>query len=350
MTTGLAIGKFWPPHAGHQLVIDSLWERCERVAVIVCASTGQIPSGGDRAIWLQAVYPHAEVVVVDDLCAWHHPEDCYEACSELWADRIGSLGIGPIDLVATSEAYGERWAGLIGTDHLRIDPERSRIPISSTAIRSDLGGTWKYLHPAVRMGLTRRVVVLGAESTGTSTLAADLAGALGVPFTGEAGRTVSWELYAGVGDDMEKVRWTEEIFWDVVNKQVALEHYALNSAADRLPGEVGPWVVCDTDTLATVAWWERYLGTDSGTLQRFASVRLADLYLLTDPTNVAFDESDPLRDGVAIRLGMHARLVELLEASRCPWRLMVGDRSERLSAAIEVVKAHEYSNPRWVHH
>jgi HTH-type transcriptional repressor of NAD biosynthesis genes len=350
MSTGLVVGKFWPPHMGHHLLLDTLADRCERVVCVVCAPHGQVPSGGDRAVWLQSAHPLVEVVVVDDFCAWHHPEPCEVACSAKWAERVTRLSVGPIDVVATSESYGDRFAGLLGAEHLSVDPERVTVPISSTAIRDDLAAHWGYLHRATRHGLTRRVVVLGAESTGTSTLARDLAREIDVPLTAEVGRTVSWELFAQAGNDMSKVEWTEASFWRIVDRQIALEHWALDSVADRAPGPLGPWLVADTDTLATVAWWERYLGTDAGALSRFAGARLADAYLLTDPEGVDFDDSDPLRDGASIRHAMHARLRELVVAAGRPWTLVSGPPNARLAAAVEFVHNFERAHPRWVHH
>lgn len=350
MTVGLAIGKFWPPHAGHHFLINELARRCTRVFVVVCEAVGQVPSGRSRATWLQAVHPPHEVVVVEDFCSWHHPRECEIACSARWAERISDLGVGKIDLVASSESYGSRFAELLGAQHLSVDPERARVPVSSTRIRADLVGTWRHLHRAVRVGLTRRLVVLGAESSGTTTLVGDLAAHLGLPSTGEAGRTVSWELFARADNEMTDAEWTREVFWGIVNQQIFLEHRALDVAADVLPGELGPWIVGDTDTLATVAWWERYLGSDSGPLRAFASVRHADLYLLTDPDGVEFDDSDPLRDGRAVRLAMHSRFRDLVEESGRPWRLVTGDRAQRVQSALEAMKEHETQFPRWKHH
>ncbi|NEE33240.1 AAA family ATPase, partial [Streptomyces sp. SID7982] len=46
---------------------------------------------------------------------------------------------------------------------------------SGTAVRKDPVGCWDFLQPPVRAALARRVVILGAESTGTTTLARALA-------------------------------------------------------------------------------------------------------------------------------------------------------------------------------
>jgi len=347
--TGLIAGKFWPPHFGHHFAINTLQGRCERAVVLVCATATQNPGGRARALWIQAAHPGAEVVVVDDFCAEHHPDACRPACSLRWAERVGQLGLGKIDIVASSERYGSAFAECLGAMHVAVDPERTQFPLSSSAVRADLSARWNDLHLATRMGLVRRLVILGAESTGTSTLASSVSVELGVPLAAEAGRTVSWELFAAAGS-MEDLEWDAGVFWSIVGSQIALESQALGAAASSVPGRHGPWIVCDTDTLATVAWWERYLGSDSRQLEAFSRARLGDLYLLTDPKGVQFDDSDPLRDGRSIRLRMHERFMELLESSGRPWRLVTGSPTERLEQAMDAISVHEQVEPRWVHH
>lgn len=343
---GLAAGKFWPPHNGHHAMIEHLAQLCDRPMVLVCATPTQVPSGLERALWLQQVHPTAEVVVCDDFCDWHFPADCGEECSREWADRVDELGLGSIDVVVSSESYGERFAGLLGARHVEFDPERHAHPLSGTAVRESLDTGWSGLHPVTRAGLYRRVVVLGAESTGTTTLVNDLVDAFGFPCTPEVGRTVSWQLYAQAGD-MRSVAWTERDFWTIVDAQARAEVMALLDAPYTAPGRLGPWLVCDTDTLATVAWWERYLSTPSTPLLEFASARLADVYVLTSPDGVEFDESDPTRDGRHVRRSMHERLSELVRLSGRPHLTVVGGRSSRVAQVEAALLGHESRFPRF---
>ena len=100
----------------------------------------------------------------------------------------------PVDVVFTSDAYGAELARRLGR-HLgagRPGPARRR---RSPAARS--GPTrpryWWALPAAVRAWFVRRVVVLGAESTGTTTLAEDLTAHFGLPTVAEFGREWSAE-------------------------------------------------------------------------------------------------------------------------------------------------------------
>jgi nicotinamide riboside kinase len=210
---------------------------------------------------------------------------------------------------------------------------------------------WSHLHPVVRAGLYRRIAVLGAESTGTSTLSQDLSAALQAPLAAEAGRTVSWELYAAAGD-MDQVDWQKGDFWSIIDQQIRFEHDAIwanvlkNSSWDP---EIGPVLICDTDTLATVAWWERYLETDSAAPAGLASQRLADIYIVTSPEDVDFDSTDPTRDGQAIRLAMHDRFLDLVANCGQPWIEVRGAPEDRLNQALSFLNTVESEHPRFLH-
>lgn len=345
---GLVVGKFWPPHVGHGRVLDAVAAQCDRLFIVVCGVEGQEPSGRERMWWLQSWYPGAEVVLTDDLCAWHHPDSCPPACTELWAHRLDALGISPVEVVGAGEDYGEAFAAALGARLVHLERFEGEV-ISGTMVRHDLSRYWRSLPGVVRAGLYRRVVMVGAESTGTTTLTVDMARRLGLPSTAEAGRTMSWALLTDAGS-MDAVEWDESHFWTLIERQMRFELEAIWNRIDLPPGPLGPWLVCDTDTLATVAWWERYLRRPAGPVHALAHGRLADLYVLTSPDGVAMDESDPLRDGAAIRLSMHERLRELVVDSGREFIEVRGGPGERVAQVVAALEQFERDNQRWVHH
>lgn len=91
-----------------------------------------------------------------------------------------------------------------------------------------------------------RVVVLGAESTGSTTLA-DLARHYGVPLVPEFGRTWTEVRPGGLA-----APWHSAEFDLVAIEQTRQEVEAMR----RSPR---PLVVSDTDVLATSVWHERYM-------------------------------------------------------------------------------------------
>ena len=167
MTRGLVIGKFYPPHRGHQFLIEAALSQVDRLDVLICVRPDQTISGELRKQWLQEIHPTACVRAIDD------PGE--DDNSELWAKyTVRILGSAP-DVVFTSEDYGEAYAHFLGCRHVLVDRERTHVPVSARAIRMDPLSYWEYLEPCVRAHFAKRVSVLGAESTGTTTLARHLA-------------------------------------------------------------------------------------------------------------------------------------------------------------------------------
>jgi len=277
------------------------------------------------------------VHVVPDICGWHVPHPCPPRCSAAWADHLRSLGRGGWDVVATSESYGARFAAELGAAHVACDPQRQAVPCRARDIRGDLATGWRWLHPVVRRGLTRKLVLVGAESSGTSTLARDLARRLGAVLVPEFGRDHSATLAAQAGS-LEGVTWTEADFSAIAAGQERSEAEALDAWAgppEPSFGWEGPWLVCDTDLLATAVWHERYLGRPAPDLAARAGAgpRVPTLYVLTSPEGVAF-EQDGLRDGEHLREWMTGRFREVLAEATAPWIEVRGDPGSRVERVV----------------
>jgi HTH-type transcriptional regulator, transcriptional repressor of NAD biosynthesis genes len=107
---GLVIGKFYPPHCGHKLLIDAAIAQSEQTVVIVCAKPTDSISGELRGEWLREIHPTARVMVIDDRYD--------ETDSRVWAENtIRWLGRAP-DAVFTSEEYGDPYSALMGSKHI----------------------------------------------------------------------------------------------------------------------------------------------------------------------------------------------------------------------------------------
>jgi nicotinamide riboside kinase len=235
-------------------------------------------------------------------------------------------------------------ADALGATHLQGEADRA-VAASSAMVRRDLTGHWEDLDPVVRAGLHRRLGLIGSESSGTTTLARALAAVIAAPLTHEAGRVMSWSLAARAGG-IEQIDWTEHDFYRVLEEQRRIEADATARAVQRRPGYLGPWLVCDTDALATVVWWERYLDTPSDPAVKFTAARLADAYVITSPSDVEFRQ-DGVRDGEHVRLEMHRRFVELAAGSGRPYLEVTGDPTSRLEAVLDWLAGVEAAHPRF---
>lgn len=77
-----------------------------------------------------------------------------------------------------------------------VDLARAQVPVSASAIRADVHGQRAWLAPGVYGHFVQRIALMGAESTGKSTLAAYMAERCGTRFVPEIGREV-WEARQG---------------------------------------------------------------------------------------------------------------------------------------------------------
>lgn len=316
---GLIIGKFYPLHAGHQNLIRTGSAHCERLTVQVLASSVESIPLDVRADWLRAEHPAVNVVAAmddapvdfDDPIAW-----------DVHMGLIESLLDAPVDVVFTSDEYGAEMARRLGATWHQVDPGRASMQISGTAVRADVPGHWWALPPAVREWFCRRVVVTGAESTGSTTLAEALAEHYGVPWVPEYGR--EWTM---IRPGLHEPWQTEE--FDLI----AIEHARQEVEAMRRSPR--PLVISDTDVLATTLWHERYLGRPSPSVIARAEAWRPDLYILTGD-EIAFTQ-DGWRDGEAIRHEMQQRFRETLDAFGVDWVEVRGTPEERLAAAVSRV-------------
>ena len=332
---GLVVGKFYPPHAGHHLLIDAAAAACDRVIVVVAPSSGESIPLEDRLTWLREAHPpHVKFVGRYD----DHPVDYDDPLA--WDRHVAvfrsAAGVDRVDAVFSSEAYGPELARRFGAEAVTVDLGRDRVPVSGTAVRADPVAHWHLLGPGVRGRLARRVVVVGAESTGTTTIARALArhyrlrGGVwaATRWVPEFGRELTVRKLEELRRErpsavIEDVVWGRADFVTVADEQ--------NAAEDRAARAGSPVLFGDTDALATTIWEERYLGSGSAAVR--ARVRRPDLYLLTHHDGVPF-EDDGLRDGEAIRGWMTARFEAELRAAGVPHVILTGGYAQRLRAAV----------------
>jgi NadR type nicotinamide-nucleotide adenylyltransferase len=202
-----------------------------------------------------------------------------------------------------------------------VDESRITFSISGTHVRSNPIAYWEYLEPPVRGFYAKRVCLVGAESTGKTTLAAKLAEHYQTVWVPEYGREYSELKLAKDGH----YAWHTEEFTHIAKTQIEREDQAACSANKVL--------ICDTDAFATSIWHRRYLGQHSAEVETLASRhRCPDLYLLTD-VDVPFTQ-DGTRDGESIRAWMHETFISELTKQKRPFRQIAGTPEEQFNKSV----------------
>lgn len=170
------------------------------------------------------------------------------------------------------------------------------------------------------MTKVKKVVVVGPESTGKSTLTKGLAEAFEEPWVEEYAR----EYLEGLGQ-----AYGYDDLLEIAKGQVALEEQKKKSAKKLL--------FCDTDLHVIKVWSDhKFKKTHPWILQQLEE-RVYDLYFLT-----AIDipwQADPLREhpDPAMRQHFFDIYHQLLSASKTPFFLISGDPVQRLAQAVQLL-------------
>jgi HTH-type transcriptional repressor of NAD biosynthesis genes len=335
---GLVLGKFYPPHAGHHHLIRTAEAGCERLTVLVCRATVESIPLDRRIAWIQEAHPGVRVVgAIDDVHMNLRSEEVWDAHMAIFKEAVPER----VDAVFTSESYGEELARRFEAVHIEVDRDRRRFPVSGTKVREDLVACWKWLEAPVRAGLALRVVAVGAESTGTTTIAEALAEryrACGGVWSAtscvpEYGRVFSEDRLGELRRERPGATWADVRFVSADFPMIAQRQNELEEAAVRVGG---PVLFCDTDAFATTIWHERYLGGRNPAVEPFAETLEHHLYLLTDHEGVPF-EDDGLRDGEELRPWMTARFEQELQRTGRPYVKLRGPHQSRLERAVAAV-------------
>lgn len=320
-TRGLIIGKFMPVHAGHRYLIEAAREQVGHLTVAVCTRPDEPIPGALRYRWMRALYPDLDVLhSATTLPSYPHEHPDFW---NLWTRTLKRLHPAPIDYVFGSDDYIPQFAAHLGARPVVLDPARAMVPISATAIRSDPFAHWDYIPDVVRPYFVRTVCLVGAESTGKTTLAERLARSIGTVWAPEYARGYLEGRADPLGtltlDDMEAV---------------ARGHLA---QAERLRAQASKVLILDTDLTTTAIYSRHYLGACPAWIEDAAERERHDLYLLCAPDTPWV--ADAQRDLPRLRAELHARFEESLRQRRLPYVELRGAWDERFARAADAVAA-----------
>lgn len=311
---GLVIGKFYPLHKGHSYLIDYALSRTDELDVLVCDSPKYRINAITRKKWIEQLHPKAKVSIIKDI---GKDDD-----SEAWAKyTIKFLGYAP-DIVFSSEDYGITYAKCMGAKHQMVDKERVTVPISATKVRTNIQKEWNYLDPIVRRNFAVRVCVIGAESTGTTTLSKALADKYHTAWAQEYGRYYTESL------NNINHGWHTEEFTHIAKVQQEMEN--------QLAGESNGVLICDTNAFATRLWHKRYVNKWSPGVNRIAKDDKVDLYIITGD-EIPY-EQDGIRDGESIRHDMQQQFRDEIKKTNIPYIEVRGSVKERIKQSDKAIK------------
>jgi HTH-type transcriptional repressor of NAD biosynthesis genes len=153
MKTGLVLGKFCPLHVGHIGLIEFAAAQCDELLVLVCAEEMESIAGDIRLQWVVETF--REKANIKPMVLHYRDAELpsssvsSQEISKLWAIKLQTM-IAQIDVIFSSEAYGDYLAAYLHCEHISYEPTRITHPISATEIRANTIEKWSFLAEAAK--------------------------------------------------------------------------------------------------------------------------------------------------------------------------------------------------------
>lgn len=362
--TALIVGKFAPPHKGHQHLIESALAdpNADEWIVLVYSNPDFLPNmpSHRRAAWIQHLYPQVRVFAPENPPPNAADDFTQREFVKGWLER-NQIKPG---FVYTSERYGEGFAEHIGARHVLVDLSRTNFPLSGNRVRELLARleqtcrtssnpyravqydpdllqqlsqiTDPYIFKQLLRWLepVKKVVFMGAESTGKTTLTEAIAKAMNMPFVAEYGR----EHYEQKGGVLE----LEDYVY------IARHHRELEDTARlrMLGADKSGYLFSDTNALTTLFFSYYYHQGGLPELHRLAGQckeRYHHVFVCAD--DIPFHQ-DGWRDNEVWRGRMQGLVLHDLDSRGIDYTVVWGSLENRIEQVKRVLNGEQLEHPK----
>lgn len=172
------------------------------------------------------------------------------------------------------------------------------------------------------------VAILGAESTGKTTLCRDLAGHFGCPWVPEYMRTYLQKKW-----DSEQLTCTWDDLLPIAQGQIELENELAKQAAQT---SVSGYLFCDTSLFELMVYAKWYYGDCPEALTKAALAHHYDMILLTE-VDIPW-VADDLRDSPHQREDISDYFASQLTLHNKSFQSIGGDRDERVQQVVKLLE------------
>ena len=321
MKTGFVFGKFLPLHTGHLALIDFASRHCDLLYVIICYTSSEPIDGAIRENWLLSTYynhPQIRIIAFEyDEQILPNSSESSEEISKIWSETFKKI-VPEAEIVFTSEKYGDYVASFMGIAHMMYDEYRLKTPISATAIRNNPFLHWDEIAPVARSFFIKKIVLIGTESTGKSTLANRLADYFHTTVVPEMAR-----------DIIEK---TEECTYNDLTKIAALH---ATTITERLP-PANKLLIVDTDIKTTQSYSLFLFGKELQVEKWIEEANRFDLYLFLEPDCDFVQDGTRLPADDRLRLSIHHK--EFYLGHGIDLQYINGTWGQRFEKAVDIIR------------
>lgn len=204
MIKGFVTGSFRPFHKGHEALIEYAKSNCDKLTILVTTLPDEIISYKYRLHWILSTYLNDPKVDIINTIIKEPRNMTYDGLSIWWGEFVLNT-YGKFDRLFTSESYGDIFALYMGAEHWKFDQSRLNIPISATEIREKPLTNWDYINNFAKDYFTKKICIIGTESTGKTVLSQMLANHFNTSLCPELGREIVQNSEKTTIEDIKKI-------------------------------------------------------------------------------------------------------------------------------------------------
>ncbi len=264
-----------PLRSGHIALIRFAASKCDELIVSMTYKTDDPIDGQLRFGWIEEYFKNdpkiKPTISLDDFDREELP---LSERIKFWTGFV-KKSFPPIDVLFSSEEYGEPFAKELGVNHISFDPKRKLTQVSATDIRQKPFHYWRFIPEIVRPFFVKKICFYGPESTGKSVMAKRFAEIYHTEFVPEVAR--------------ELITSNDFMLDDIIR----IGHAQTERVKEKLK-TANKFLFCDTDLITTQIYSKKYLGEVPDVLLELEKQVHYDLYFLFD-IDVAW-VADGLRD------------------------------------------------------
>lgn len=327
---GMYGGSFNPLHMGHVRCMVQAATMCTELNIVI--SQGVARNEVDLTVKYRWIYmvtkhlPNVRIHILEDSC---ESKESYG--KELWkedAEKVKEMIGKEIDVVFCGDDYKE------GNNFYKMCYPESEIiyferdDISSTLIRSNPYKYWDMLPECVRPYYVKKVMLIGGESVGKSTMTIQLARYYNTTFIDEAGRDIS--MRSGTDKMMLMEDYTDILLTHKMNERKAME------SANKV-------LFVDTDCLITQFYLEFLNDQTKGKKENdmladaIAGLNQYDLVVFLEP-DVEFVQDGTRNEAIKEQREYYSnRIKEIYDAHDITYQCVSGDYSTRFKQVTQLV-------------
>jgi HTH-type transcriptional repressor of NAD biosynthesis genes len=306
---GFIIGKFYPMHIGHVSLIEFGRQQIingtiDNLIILVDNHISYNISLIDRVNCIKDEFPDVEVRGIEESTFQEPSEvDCFW---DYWNNIINKYIPEQKDLIIGSEEYIKTLSKNLNIDYLLMDLRREGVDFSARNFRKNIKDNWIYLSRSSKKMLTKNIAIVGAESSGKSTLVKFLSKKYNTVYTPEYART----LIENKGRELEKNDFLT----------IQKNHYSHHNSLLKESNYIN---FLDTEAISTKIWFNTFFKNEEDIfLNNYINKQKIDLFLLLKPQKEWVEDTVRYQSEYLDRYAFFKDLKKYLEENKLNFKII----------------------------